>query len=116
MAVKSTNTMVESLQSLVQDIAMMKTMPDADLQFLLDLETTIIAYMRQQMDQSMGQNGNPMAPPATMGGGPPMPPMPPPQLPSSPMGGRPMMAGTVSPGGAGGPMTSPDEIRRMLPG
>lgn len=121
MAVKSTNTMAEALQSLVQDIATMKTMSDADLPFLLDLETTIIGYLRQGMDQSMGPNGGPVGQPGgmpggpmpgsmpTMGGGPPMPP-----LPASPMGGRAMMAGTASPGGGGGPMTSPDEIQRML--
>lgn len=80
MAVKSENTMAEGLQSLTQDIATMKFMPDADLPFLVDLETRIISYLRQGMDQTQQQaspNSNGPMPgmggPGGMGGGMQMP-------------------------------------------
>ena len=85
-------------------------MPDADLQFLISLETTILQKIREPYDQMSGQmsaptpGGQPMPqPPMPGGGGPPMP------------GGFTVGQG----GGARGMRTepnapNPDELRRML--
>jgi hypothetical protein len=52
---RSTNTMAEFLQRMLGDIAEAKTLPDADISFLLDLETTILTKIRGQVDALMGQ-------------------------------------------------------------
>lgn len=116
MAVKSENTMQEGMQSLMQDIAVMKFMPDADLNFLVSLETMIIGYQRQAMDQTQ-QQANPgmnMPPGAGMppgGGLPPNGGMPP--MVSGPMAGRGMVnqpgPAPMSPGPP--PM---DEMQRLM--
>lgn len=68
MASRSTNTMSEFLQRMLGDLAEAKTLPDADLQFLIQLETTILQKLRAPIDALMGQMqqgeqaaGNPMA-------------------------------------------------------
>ena len=55
MALRSQNTMAESLQKMLGDVADMKVLPDADLQFLIELETVILQKLRAPIDQIMGQ-------------------------------------------------------------
>lgn len=52
---RSTNTMAEFLQRILGDIAEAKTLPDADLEFLITLETTILQKLRAPIDALMGQ-------------------------------------------------------------
>lgn len=111
------------------DLAQLKTYPDADLEFLVNLETSILSKLRQPVAQSgnnFGPGGAP-APNADMGaammaggggmvGGPP-PSMPPPgagpggatpTYPAPPQGGVPgVMNGPA-------PIPNPDELRRLL--
>lgn len=114
MAVKSTNTQAEVLQSVLSDISVAKTLPDADLNFLVELETMILQKLRQPLDQASGQLGPagpttpppPGAGPGAMGGPTPPPPMP---------GG----AEFAMPGGGGPPGVRnagppPDELARLL--
>lgn len=106
MASRSTNTMQEALQKLMRDLADMKTLGDADLPFIVELETSVINYFKRPVDQ-MRQEGQ--LPPADPNAG--MPPGAPPSdmgLPAgSPMGGG-MMAGPKAP--------STDELSRVLGG
>ena len=71
MAVRGTNTMQEALQSLLQETAQMKTLADADLPWLVELESMILGKIREPIDAM-----SPQQPPAQgpMGGMPPMPP------------------------------------------
>lgn len=55
MALRSQNTMAESLQKMLGDVADMKVLPDADLQFLIELETVILQKLRAPIDDIMGQ-------------------------------------------------------------
>lgn len=100
MAVRGTNTMQEALQRLLTDIAQMKTLADADLAWLVELESMVISKIREPIDamqQPGGALAQPSGPPG-MGGGPPMPA-------GAPMGG----------GMAAGPqMPNPDELQRLL--
>lgn len=67
MASRSTNTMAEFLQRMLGDLAEAKTLPDADLQFLIQIETTILQKLRAPIDALMGQmegGANPMSNPA----------------------------------------------------
>lgn len=62
---RSTNTMAEFLQRMLGDIAEAKTLPDADLGFLIQIETTILQKLRAPIDALMGQmqgaqEGDPM--------------------------------------------------------
>lgn len=111
---RQTNTFGEALQKELRNFADMKVMPDADLPFIIDIETKIIQKLRAPDDQASasGQSNLPMGgPPPGMGGpgmgGPPGPPPGPPSFPpGSPMGppaGIPQHAGV-----------SGDEVRRML--
>lgn len=120
MAVKTENTMAEGLQSLVQQIAAIKMTPDADLGFLVKLETDILQYLHQGMAQQQAAATPGMPSPAQqLGGG--MPGMGPGgpggmpggqiQLPAGPLAGRQAMNG-MSPMSPGAPPT--DEIARML--
>lgn len=109
------NTMAEGLQTMLGSIATMKALPDADLQFLIELETGILKKLREPVDnmagqlQSVGQNG---PPPGGMPGGPPPGGMPP-GMPMPPMG-APGGAPTGMPMGAGAP--NPDELQRLIGG
>lgn len=97
---RETNTMSEGLRKMLSEITNLKTMPDSDLPFLINLETQILDYLR-----------TPTA--ATQGGQP---------LPGGPMGGGPMgMMPQAPPGtpagggiGMGAGMPNPDELRRVL--
>lgn len=55
MAQRSENTMAESLQKMLGDVADMKVLPDADLEFLIQLETVILQKLRAPIDDIMGQ-------------------------------------------------------------
>lgn len=50
--------MAEFLQKMLGDVAEAKTLPDADLQFLIQLETTILQKLRAPIDALMGQMNN----------------------------------------------------------
>lgn len=68
MALRSQNTMAESLQKMLGDVADMKVLPDADLQFLIELETVILQKLRAPIDDIMGQSGGQPQPQQMMGG------------------------------------------------
>lgn len=119
---RSTNTMAEALQGLLGDISQIKVMPDADLEWLVNLETMILAKLREPIDQLAGQLPPPGDNPMAFGGSDNMqgqPPMPPPA--PMPGGGLPLnmlpQPGTARSTGArrvtpGAP--NPDEVRRMV--
>jgi hypothetical protein len=96
MASRSTNTMAEALQRLHGDIAQMKTLQDADLPFITELETMVVSKLRDPMTQMQSQG---LLPP----GGPP-----PQQM--FPGQGQPLGGGVMQ--GAGAP--NPDELRRLM--
>lgn len=106
MALRSENTMAESLQKMLADISTMKVLPDADLEFLIQLETAVLQKLRAPIDQMMNQMNpqgqNPQGVPSV-----------------GPLG--PMTPGPVQmervPGLRSEPnMPSPDELRRMMGG
>lgn len=130
---RSANSMQEYLSGLLQDVAYMQSLPDADLEYLTNLQAVVLAKLREPMDQAMAQAAQ-SAPPAlgsaTPGGGlggpgpmgaSPAPPMGPP--PGPPMGGPPMGL-PPGPNGAppglppglrnGGSMPPVDELRRLV--
>lgn len=95
---RETNTMAEGCRGLLNQITKMKVEPDADMEFLVNLETTIIGYLKapspdeavaQQQPPGMDAMNGAMS---QVTGQPPMP-----------------MGGTPGPG-----MPNPDELRRML--
>ncbi len=106
---RTTNTMSEGLQKLLGDIANLKMTPDADLPFLINLETSILGYLKQGADQAL--QPSPGAPPGMAGGATT------PALGMAPgMGSGP---GTGTPQGVPGvmqgpAMPNPDELRRVL--
>lgn len=103
---RSVNTMAEGLQNMMGEISRMKLMPDADLEFLIGLETSILNYTHQQATQTTPQQ--------QLG---PYPPQQGAMMPS-PMGSRLANVPPPAPGGGmpGGPPTPPnmDEIARAL--
>lgn len=122
-ASKSVNTMAEILKGVMQDLQLAKMMPDADLSFLVSLETQILSYLKQPLQNMAGQlppNQLPSSNPGNMPGGGGMPSGTPAgmdmsqigPLPSSPMGAR--MAGGGPPGGGQPP--NMDEMRRLMGG
>lgn len=101
MAVRGTNTMQEALQRLLTDIAQMKTLADADLPWLVELESMVLNKIREPvaaMQQPGGALAQPTGPPPGMGG--------PPGLPAGAA-----MGGGMS---AGPQMPNPDELQRLL--
>lgn len=133
MAVRGTNTMSEGLQKLMQDITGLKATPDADVAFLIGLETTILGKLREGFAKAAGQMPPPpgsaveagvggmggmgagggmgdMAMAGAGGGGMPMP--------GGAPGGVPM--GAAGPGSPMPPMPgvrfSPDVMRRAISG
>lgn len=92
MATRSTNTMVEALQRLHADIAQMKTLPDADLAFVTELETMVVQFLRGPIEQMQAAG----------------------QLP--PGGPPPGMVPPTQTGGLYGQpaMPNPDELRRII--
>lgn len=113
---RTTNTMSEGLRVLLQDIADMKLAPDADLPFLINIETQIVGYLKAKADEALTPPGQ-MGPGA--GGGPMAGPPPGPPGPPGLGGMGPMRPGTGSPRGVPGlmqgpQMPNPDELRRIL--
>lgn len=122
MATRSANTMSEGLQKILADISALKIAPDADIPFLINLETAVASKLREPFDKAAGQMegaGMPGPPsdPSMAGGGPPVPnggsPIDMSQLPPPQQG-----PGAV-PGGINGmrttpAMPNPDELRRVL--
>lgn len=128
MGTRGQNTMVEGLQKLAQDITALKFTPDADVSFLIGLETQVLQKLREPFEAAAGQMGPPpgnavdlgaqlgAADMSVMPGGPGGAPIP---MPGG--GGVPMGAP-----GPGGPMPaslpgaamrqSPDMLRRALAG
>lgn len=53
------NTMSEGLQKIAQDLTSLKMTPDADLPFLIQLETTILTKLREPFEAAAGQMGPP---------------------------------------------------------
>ena len=119
MAVRSTNTYQEGLQSLIQDVASMMLTADADTDFLKQLQELLIAEAQKPLQAQAAatlQSGSaqPLPPPAVPpgGGGGPV-------LPGG--GGVPAgLAALMGQGGPGGgsaplpPSPAADELRRMM--
>lgn len=114
---RSTNTQSEALKGMLSQIAEVKTYPDADIEWLLGLETQILTKLRQPVQEALQSAGamsdvaGQMAPSMdpSMGGAPSPPPM--------PMAGTPgpTASGPGVPGLRQGPgMPNPDELRRLL--
>jgi hypothetical protein len=98
--------MSEGLAKMLADISQLKITPDADLEFLIGMETGILQKLKAQAEGALAPSG----PGAGMGGmgmmGMPGASSPPPSF--GPMGA-----------GGGGPMQgpqmpNPDELRRMM--
>lgn len=114
--------MSEELPKLLSDIAQMKQAPDADLPFLINLETTILGYIKSKADNAIsgGPPGGGM--PNPLGGPPPQPGMPgaPPGPGGQVLGGiGASLPGQGTPPGVPGVMQGPgmpnaDELRRVL--
>ncbi len=68
MATRGMNTMVEGLQKLMQDITALKATPDADVAFLIGLETNILQKLRENFDNAAGQMAPPPGNATQMGG------------------------------------------------
>ena len=128
---RSTNTMEEFLRRILGDIAEAKTLPDADLEFLVGMETGILQKLRQPVDAMQGQTAgvgdmeagqasalsgaDPMAGAMGMGGmGDPMGGAMPGQVPMAGGVGVNGSSGGGVPGLASEPTIPPDELRRML--
>ena len=112
---RGTNTMAEAFQRILADISQIKAMPDADLEFLIGIETQLLQKLRAPVEKMVGQldAGNGAgAPPDPMGD-----PMAGGAIPMDPSMGQPSMAGAGVPGMRQSPgPPNPDELRRMLGG
>lgn len=116
MAVKTENTMAEGIQSIFTDIATLKMTADADIPFLIGLETAILGYIKSGAPQAQQQPGGGIGSPNPMGGPPPgmsaggVPGGMQPQHQMPGMGSR-----VMSPSPAMGPQTADmGELRRLL--
>jgi hypothetical protein len=116
---RQNNTFEEALHRMLGDLTQMKVLPDADLPWIIDLETQIVGKIREPIDRMQAAT---QAPPP---GSPGMPPMAG-GMPPGPGGGLPpdlaAMLPPPPPGGPGNantqslpPMPSnPDEFRRIV--
>lgn len=130
---RTTNTMSEMLVNMLREISVAKTLPDADLEFLVGVETLLLSKLRQPLEAAAGQMPMPVGGGmGAMGGGPGgMPPGPPPAgmgasapggFPPPMMGMPPAMDAPVPPpagqpgvpGLRAQPQISPDELARTL--
>lgn len=98
MASRSTNTMAEALQKLMRDVADMKTLPDADLPWLVQLENMIIERLNRPVEMLQRSGQLPPSQPGSAGG-------PAPQGAGALMGGG-LMASAQAP--------SQDQLARLL--
>lgn len=104
-ATKTTNTAAEMLRGLLQDLAVIATYPDADLEFITGIQSALTEHLRQPVRDILAAQGI-----QPQGG------------PGGPMGGGAM--GTFpSPPGGGVPgirqeaaMPPVDELRRLIGG
>lgn len=108
--------MSEVLQNILREVSIAKTLPDADLQFLVELETKILTKLRAPLEAAAGQMGAGPSPsggsgmdPAMAGGMAPGMGAPPMGPPPGPMDGPPGLR-------AQPPMPSPDEMQRLMAG
>lgn len=69
MATRVDNTMVEWLQKINKDIAEAKTLPDADMPFLIGLENIVLERLKQPVNDMRAQGTLPPAQPAIPPGG-----------------------------------------------
>lgn len=115
--------MADFFHDILPIVQQAKLAPDADLPFLTNLETQLIAKWHQP--QQMAMNGQGQPPTTAPQGPPPGAPTGPPQLPPGIGGGGPGIGVGFSPSpqlgapGHGGALTGPsmpasDELRRML--
>lgn len=104
---RSTNTQSEALRGMLGQIADIKTYADADIEWLLGLETQILTKLRQPVQDALQSAGALGDVAGQMS-------QPQPQSPSPMMGaGTPGASGV--PGLRQGPsMPNPDELRRLL--
>lgn len=56
---RGTNTMAEGCQKILNEITKMKVMPDADMNFLAQLEGGVISYLKAPTPDMTDQMGNP---------------------------------------------------------
>lgn len=114
---RGTNTMSEALQRMLSDLSQIKTMPDADLNFLIGIETTILTKLRAPVDQMVGQLDAGAPPPDPAMGGDPSMGAGGEAIPMDPSMGQPSMPGGGVPGVRQSPgAPNPDELRRLLGG
>lgn len=127
---RTTDTFTEGLRKLLSSIQDLKTTDDADLPFIINLETEVLHRLKQQGSDALQGGPGPGAMMAGMGPGPggPGPGGPPPGMmgpgPPGPMGGMlpgmgptPGLTPAPVPGLMAGPnMPNPDELRRVLAG
>lgn len=115
MSTRSTNTMQEVLQRFLTDLAQAKTLMDADMPFILGLETQIVDYLRNPIKQMQAQGVLPQGGPdqgaqmqQMQQGGQGAPQQFPQQIPTQPgtAGGGGVMPGAAAP--------NADELRRLL--
>lgn len=112
MASRSTNTMQEVLQRFLTDLAQAKTLMDADMPFILGIETQIVDYLRNPIKRLQSEGVLPQGGPGESG-----------QIqggfdPSQIQQQVPMQPGTAGGGGVmpGAPAPPADELRRLLGG
>lgn len=115
---RQTNTASEGLRKLLGDIADMKLADDADLPFLIQLETMVLQHLKQGATNALNTSGAPVglggmsAPPPGMGGPPGVPGLM--QGPSMPPGGPVGMPAGPAMMSGGGPNIN--ELTRSLRG
>lgn len=110
MAVRSTNTYAEGLQALIQDIASLQLAPDANVEFLLQIQQMIIGEAQAPVAAATAAGppipGGSAVPAPPVGGGAPAPPP-----------GLAALLGVGGPGGGSSPLPRTDtqsEMARML--
>lgn len=101
MSGRQTNTMEEFIQKMLRLISDAKVAPDADLPFLVQVETMLLDYVHKPMEQAgMDMSAMPENQPPGMMGGQGFAPTPGPGVPGIRSGPP--------------PMPNPDELRRVL--
>lgn len=101
---RQTNTFGEALQRLLGDLAQMKVLPDADLPWIVDVETKVIGKLREGIDGVAASGAS--------------------QVPGDPMLGQAIGAQGQMPGGPApqsgipglrsNPTMNPDDLARIM--